>query len=688
MSGSLKDLSLKISYKSKGTDDIVNTFLVPALKCARIYKRSVGFFSSSVFELTGDAIEEMINNDGEIRIICSPELSEKDIESIKLGYTLKNAKLREIFESDVDQALEFIETKQLTLLSKLIRDGKLNISVVGVKDQQDSVGIYHDKIGIIEDSEGNKVLFVGSANESKNAYLYNYEKIRLSMSWIDGDLHRIEDDEAEFDSIWNGENEFVERFQCSDIVAKKIDNVLKVRQEEPDPNDFKLRDYQEKAISKWVENNYRGFYVMATGTGKTWTAIYSSKEVTGKESVFLVICAPYKHLIKQWQEDVKKVYPDSPIILISSENASWQEELADAILSSKYGEKKTVIAISTIKSFCSSKFDKIANKTNLQRMLIVDEAHRFKNLSEQIKSKYKYMLGLSATPASRKNDEFANQLVDFFGGKVYDLPIEFAIDKGYLVKYNYHPIYVNASQEDENKFNKYTRLMSSCFRNGVCVDVENLAKHKRSRLRVISLASEKNEKIEWILSQVKEKDHFIIYCGDGKLYESGTELRHIQYIKNILDSQGFKTAQFTADENMNDRMKIVDSFNRGMIDAMVAIRCLDEGINIPSIQGALLLSSNDDYREFVQRRGRILRKFYSKYSETEKEVANIYDVIVLPSDGNSTFAAIELRRFYEYARLAKNSDECLAELDDLLIRYGIDKEEFEEAEDMEGDLDE
>ncbi len=688
MSGSLKDLPLKISYRSKGNDDIVNSFLVPALKCATLYKRSVGFFSSSVFELTGEGVEKMTREGGEIRIICSPELKEEDIESIKTGYTLKANLLREKIEKDIELSIEQISTEKLTFLARLIRDGKLNIVVVNVKDRNNTVGIYHDKLGIIEDSEGNKVLFVGSANESKNAYLYNYEKIRLSMSWYDTDRAKIEDDELEFDSIWEGKNEYVERFSCSEIVAKTIKNVLKARSEEPGPNDFKLRDYQEKAINAWKANGCRGFYVMATGTGKTWTAIYSAKELTDRENIFLVICAPYKHLVKQWYEDVKKVYPDSPIILVSSENSSWREQLGDAILSTKYGEKKNVIAISTIKSFCTEGFSKIANRTNMDRMLIVDEAHRFKNLSDEIRSRYKYLLGLSATPASRREDEFAEKLVDFFGGKVYDLPIEYAIDKGYLVKYNYYPIYVNATREDEDKFNKYTRLMQSCIKNGVVIDLENLAKYKRSRLRTISMAEEKIEKINWILSQVRESDHFIVYCGDGKLSEAGEDLRHIQYIKNILDSLGYKASQFTADESMEDRMKIVESFNRGMIDAMVAIRCLDEGINIPSIEGALILSSNDDYREFVQRRGRILRTYYNKYKEIEKTIANIYDVIVLPSDDNMAFAAIELRRFNEYARLAENKEECMEELSDLLIRYGVDEEQIIETEGEEGDMDE
>ncbi len=183
------------------------------------------------------------------------------------------------------------------------------------------------------------------------------------------------------------------------------------------------------------------------------------------------------------------------------------------------------------------------------------------------------------------------------------------------------------------------------------------------------MAQEKIDHIDDILDYIKERDHFIVYCGDGKLFEDDNEgLRHINFVKRKLDNHGMKASQFTASENMNTRMELVDSFNRGEIDVLAAIRCLDEGINIPSINSALILASNDDYREFVQRRGRILRTY------GEKLFANIYDVIVLPSYETPKMAEIELRRFYEYARLAINADEQMAELEDMADSYGIDME--------------
>ena len=179
------------------------------------------------------------------------------------------------------------------------------------------------------------------------------------------------------------------------------------------------------------------------------------------------------------------------------------------------------------------------------------------------------------------------------------------------------------------------------------------------------------DRIDEILNVVKERDHFIVYCGDGRLYDNSDEgTRHINFVKRRLDRRGFKPSQFTASENMTERMELVEMFNAGVIDVMAAIRCLDEGINIPSITGALILSSNDDYREFVQRRGRILRTY------GDKKYANIYDVIVLPSLETTKMAEIELRRFYEYARLAINRDDLMSQIESIAARYGLEETDY------------
>lgn len=668
---SFQDLQLRISYISCGDNNIADAFLNPALKYAKLYRRSVGFFSSSAIRPIIDGIVALSRNRGNIQLVASPKLSEEDIRAIELGYKEREAVLSGAFDHDFIEAISELDDDRLQLLASLIANDTLDIKIAVTE----RLGIYHDKLGILTDFEGNTIAFFGSPNETYSGYKENYEKIRLLRSWRESDQEGIDDECQEFDSLWNGTNPYLSVYDYTASARKNILTVISQREAgkgAAEKAPIVLRDYQKEAIDAWVANGYHGFYVMATGTGKTWTAIYSALRLLEDHPALIVIAAPYKHLVRQWSEDVIKVLPEATIIMISSENATWDQQLSQAIVRQRLNPNHKIVAISTIKSFYSDRFINTIRRSKQEKMLIVDEAHRFTKQTEDLHSMYQYMLGLSATPFSGKNVAKGEELMQFFGGQVFNLPIETALEKHFLVDYYYYPIYVHATANEENRFRKLSAQIAGCFRNNVCIDPENLVKYLRGRLRIISMAEEKRIAFDEILSHVQENDHFIVYCGDGKLYDNkgDEEIRHIQFVKRKLSEKGFKPSQFTATENMEERMDLVESFNEGAIDALAAIRCLDEGINIPSIKGALILSSNDDYREFVQRRGRILRKY------GDKAHANIYDVVVLPSYETTKMAEIEFRRFYEYARLAKNSDELLSQLSSLAAGYGLALEDF------------
>lgn len=678
-----RDMEIKHSYISYGADNITTALINPALKYTKTYKRSVGFFSSSVLKPIIDGVAALIKNKGKIQLIASPQLSADDAEAIHLGYEQRKQKISSAFDLSFQQALEQFNVEELKILAELIARGYLDIKLAVTKD----TGMYHDKLGIMEDSDGNVIVFYGSANSSLTGYCKNYEKIRVVKSWVLSDQESVYDEIEEFDSLWNKTNPYIDVYDYhegakANIIKTIVSHESKAKESKPA---IKLRDYQEEAIDAWVKNGYKGFYVMATGTGKTWTAIYSAKALVDKHSAMIVICAPYKHLVKQWAEDVAAAFPESKIILVSSENPTWETQLTKEIIAKQYHPERQIIVISTIASFNMDRFTATISKSKDAKLLIVDEAHRFTNHPDELHQTYKYMLGLSATPFSGKSAAKGNELMQFFGGQVFSLPIEDALERKFLVPYYYHPIYVYATEDEEESFRFYSKRIASCFKNNKCINPDLLVKSLRARLRIISMAEEKQNSLDEIIGSMEGQDHFVVYCGDGRIYDNGgEELRHIQLVKKVLSEHDFRVSQFTAKENMVDRMKLVHSFNRGDISALAAIRCLDEGINIPSIKSALILSSNDDYREFVQRRGRILRTYEGK------EYAHIYDVIVLPSAETTGWALIEFRRFREYARLAKNSDELLAELDHQTAQYGISDEALDvyEYEDMEVTTDE
>lgn len=686
-----KDLNIQISYKSVGEESL-STFINPLLACTKIYRRSVGFFTSSALDFIGYGIVSLARHENSKIMLCtSPRLNDEDIRAIKAGYDARELLERQT-NAELEEALDDISDENVEMLYMLIKEGILDIKIVWKK-----TGMYHDKLAVLDDYSGNRVAFVGSANETGSGYNDNYEKIRVYKSWTDTE-GRIDDEINEFLSIWNDNNEFLKVFDFSEAFEKKVlervNNGSKKKQFEK-KNKYDMRDYQKEAKGNWLKNGCKGFFVMATGTGKTITSLYTVKDLIENNKIFTIIAVPYKHLVNQWYEDVKVFFPDANIVFVHSEVKNPENKIYSSYISAKMNYKPVII-ITTIKSFFIERYVKIYKEIEFEKLLIVDEAHNFINrISNDLSIMYKYKLGLSATPVFGNDIEKTNQLINWFGGQVMDYPIEKAIGK-YLVNYEYHPIFIDASEDDEIAFTKATQLMlSACDSvSKKIIDEEKFTLGYRGRLRAISMAEEKITNIRSIFSKVDEKDHLIIYCSDGKLFyndkDKKQELRHLEFMLKIINNSliesnsTYRATKFTASEDVEMRMELIDRFNRGYDNIMVAIKCLDEGINIPSIKSALILSSNDNYREFVQRRGRILRLYKGK------DVAHIYDVLVMPSQKTPAIAEIELRRFYEYARLSLNKDSLFVQLEEKLDGYSLTYDDIKFKNDFVygGDLDE
>ena len=332
---SFKDLDIKLSYISCGEENIAKSFLIPTLKQAKSYKRSVGFFSSGVFDPIIDGIVALARNGGKIELIASPQLSEEDINAISLGYQKRDQIITDAFSRDFMKEIEALDDIKLQLLVELIANGTLDIKIAVTE----SAGIYHDKLGIIEDFDGNIVVFYGSPNESQGGYKNNYEKIRVVKSWVEAETDSVADECREFKSLWDGTNPFIKTYNYKESAKANILEVINTRKnasKNAGAAPIKLRDYQEQAINAWINNDYHGFYVMATGTGKTWTAIFSAKKLVEEHPAMIVICAPYKHLVKQWADDVEKAFPNAKLIMAFSENTSWDTQITQEIIRKQY----------------------------------------------------------------------------------------------------------------------------------------------------------------------------------------------------------------------------------------------------------------------------------------------------------------------------------------------------------------
>lgn len=667
MDDGLKGLNLEISYITHGENSFLSV-INPILEKSVKYWRSVGYFSSSSLDLLSEglfSIESKANS--EIKLITSPKLSQEDIDAIERGTEIRSAVVEGRFIDQFEKELSIMPTQNLQRLASLIGRGILDIRIVDSPDG----GIYHDKMAVFIDELNNCVVLSGSNNETYSGYKLNYEKIRVFKSWKDSE--RVEDEIDEFLMIWDGNNPFLKTYDFSEAISKKIIEITQRRGIKintlPGGHTKVLYDYQVEAIQAWVANGYVGFFEMATGTGKTITAIHALKKlIESHRNVLTVIAVPYKHLVNQWNEDILCVFPEDDIILVSGENSIWEDQLINAIISKRdKSYNRNVIVISTLNSFYTVRFQDAIKKFKESKLLIVDEAHNIisRIISGQQPNNFEFRLGLSATPSNGNDFDRTRLLINYFSKVVFALPIDSVIGK-YLVNYEYHPYFVDILPEEEENYKNITRQMSFCFdqKTKKLVDYDRFIMLHKKRVRILALATNKLLSFPDLFDSLNVKDHFIVYCSDGKLYENSSA-KHLLSVVKLMNERNLKPTQFTAEESMTDRESIIMNFNDGHISLLAAIRCLDEGINIPSIEHAFILSSNDNMREFIQRRGRILRKYPGK------KLAHIYDFIILPSIESQEIAGVELRRFYEYSRLSINWKDLSIKLNELLEFYGL-----------------
>ena len=717
----LKDISIETEYRSS-ENDIINEFYIPMLKESISYKRAVGFFSSSSLKEISKGLKYFIKNNGKIQIVTSPNLSEEDVEAIKKGYELRdkiieNCLLKELKEPETEK-----EKEELKILADLISENILDIKIAFIKNEN-NIGIYHEKLGIFEDEKKEKVVFTGSLNETLTAMTLNYETIDVFTSW--NDCKRVEKKERAFNSIWNNKeknievlefpklkNEIIRRYQYkkSDLSFFSFEensdnNIYEINEEvnllnenEPEfPDKFILYDYQEDAVKKWEEKKFCGIFHMATGTGKTYTGLSALKKLYDFQNGKLasVIVCPYQHLVEQWVEDIEK-FNIKPIIGYSaSKQKNWKRKLTNSIELKNLGikGKEFFCFICTNTTFSSKFVQNELSKIKDDLFLLVDEAHNFgsNRLKKLMDNKYKFRLALSATLDRFGDEEGTEALYNFFGEKCIDYTLERAINEGKLTPYKYFPIIINFTEEERESYNSYTDEMAE---NIIQDEKGNIRLNERGkflaiqRARIIAGAKNKlNILKEKILPYKKEK-YILVYCGATNVLRENSDssetdendIRQIDKVIRILGNElNMRVSPFTSNESINEREIIKEEFKKGeYLQALVAIKCLDEGVNIPNIKTAFILASTTNSKEYIQRRGRVLRL------AKNKGLAEIYDFITLPRDLETVpytdpylikkekgLVKRELARIQEFGRLALNKYESDLLINKLKISYGI-----------------
>lgn len=647
----LSDLYIAKEYRNLKCD-VINDFYVPILSNAVMYKRAVGFFNFAALYEMAIGLRHLVEKQGKMELIVSPRLTEEDIQSINLGYKTREEVIERALLRDFDEPKSRTEFRKLNLLANLIAEGVLDIKVA-FKINANSAGIFHEKIGIVIDAEGNKVAFTGSMNETYSGLLQNYESIDVFCSWRDEDYDRVNIKENAFDNLWDNLDTAMEVIPFPNVAVERL-NSYKVEKTEPlcveiqneddsqdvffkIPDNVDLYDYQREAIESWKNNNYCGIFDMATGAGKTFTALgaLSSLSKNLNNHIAVVIVAPYQHLVEQWVEDIIQ-FNVKPIVAYSYSGQKWRKQFSDAVTAYNVGAIDNFCVIATNATFSLNDFQSILQKFKKNFAFVVDEAHNFGavKLSSLLPRKARYRLALSATIERFRDEEGTNKLRKYFGKTCISFSLKEAIQKGFLTSYYYHPIvvYLNADE-----YEQYQEITKTIIRNGGASQ-ENIDKNPYiemlliKRARIISGCKAKVPKLVEVMKPYRTDNYILVYCGatkydnDSSDLKDDDEVRQIEEVnKRLYYELGMKVHKFTSEESKEERDEIKRMFASGTeLQVITAIKCLDEGVNIPSIKKAFILASSTNPKEYIQRRGRVLRRAKGK------EYAEIFDFITLP----------------------------------------------------------
>ncbi|MDJ0725341.1 MAG: DNA phosphorothioation system restriction enzyme [Prochloraceae cyanobacterium] len=443
------------------------------------------------------------------------------------------------------------------------------------------------------------------------------------------------------------------------------------------PPDLELRNYQAQAVISWFKNKGRGTLKMATGSGKTITALAIATELYQKIGLkaIIVIC-PYRHLVAQWSQECQKFNLEAIAAFESVYN--WQSQLSDRLYSLISGDRSFVTVITTNSTFITPGFQSQIKYFPDKTLIIGDEAHNLGSarLIESLPRQIGLRLALSATPERYYDDDGTDFIFDYFGPILEpDFSLADAINAKALVPYLYYPILVEFTPSESFAYAKLTKKIGWALNNrdrnvGANTAVTSLLVQ---RSRLIAGAKNKLHALRQLMSDRLDTTHTLFYCGDARVEYDSSYVRQIDAVTRILGIElGYRINTYTAETPLLEREILQNQFETGQLQGLVSIRCLDEGVDIPAIKNAVILASTGNPRQFIQRRGRILRP------HPGKDRATLFDAIVLPPELDRNTWEVErnllrkeLKRFIEFADLAENAAEAKNILLSLQDRYSL-----------------
>lgn len=610
---SLRELSFEEDYRT-GEHNILDEVFRPALSEALRYWRAVGYFSSSALESFGAPLGEFIRNGGSIRLITSVELREEDIDAIQQGLSRQEVCERRIGQI-IDEEFSGDISDGVLALVNLLRIGRLDIRIAVPKR---GCGIYHEKVGVFFDRE-DYVAFSGSSNESRQAFEENYESIDVYPSWVSP--RRAERKLKHFERLWNDKDGGADTYAFPAAAREKLIRVCAREPgaryggggERPGPVAW---PHQQRALQEFIAKE-RGVLNMATGTGKTRTALNIVERLVKSDLVDLVIVSTEGNdLLAQWYGHVVSLGSQMGRSIRAYRHYQDHKDMNEFLL----GTGTRLLTCSRLNVDMALR--KLAPKHGPRMLLIEDEVHglgspanraRLLGLSDRIR----FRLGLSATP-DREYDQEGNDFVEqYIGPVIYEFTLEDAIAAGILAPFNYYPLEYEINQEDrQNLANVYKRKAASeaagspMSKEEVWMELAKVYKTSRAKLPVFE---------EFIGSHRELLQRCIIFVETQEYGEEVLERVHKIH-------PHFHT-YYSGEDSTTLR-----KFARGELQCLVTCHRVSEGIDIQSLATVVLFSSARARLETIQRMGRCLRRD----PNDPVKIANVIDFIRVAEEGQES----------------------------------------------------
>lgn len=698
----------------------------------------LGYFSSAAISVLAEGFATFISRGGYMRLVINHIVSEKDKDAINKGvnggiiasFDLTDfISLRETFDEYQQQFFD--------CLSYLINRGRIDIRIIKPKKKD---GIAHTKSGQFRDGDST-TSFTGSANFTISGFFNNLEEIKIDRSdSVDRMVQkRIENQKKEFDTIMNRERKDIEYLPANQLVAalqstfgdKDIEELLDVenklkqlkKEKEYESHEVEIttigdnhsiipkfpfssgpRDYQKTAFENWKNNKQKGLFAMATGTGKTLTALNCLLEIYNRNHYYkAIILVPTLTLVSQWKT-ICSQFGFVQTYEISSKNKSSREILNKIRMYDNFQpQDNNFIIISTYASFSREQNFYLLNAFDRKKVLLIaDEAHNMasptirKRLGKIV---YLRRIGLSATPKRQFEEDNNHKLFQFFGvlnNFTFEYSMEQAINNGILCKYLYYPHLVKLTDAEMEEYIKISIKISKYFNTSrASFDKKEpaLTNLLLARKRIIQKAQNKLSVFTQIMKdRFKETGDLRFslvyvpegvtpdYFDDNSYFEFNESIPSDNIATHLIDiyteaisqvDKSITVCKFVS--SSKDREKIIDDFSKGTLQVLTSMKCLDEGIDVPRSEFAVFCSSTGNPRQFIQRRGRILR------THKDKKEAIIHDLVVIPTINDDCksyrmeqlLMAKELERVKEFAMLSKNASYTFMELKNVMEHYGL-----------------